>query len=176
MDFATLLIHNGHDYEKTTGAVGVPVIQTSTFVQPDVDAHHEYDYARSGNPTRAALEDMIARLEGGARGFAFGSGMAATSSVLGIFAAGDHIIACDDIYGGTWRILHSFYQRFGVEATLTDTTNLANIKAAVKPNTKALFLESPSNPLLKITDLRAACAIAKENGLLTIVDNTFATP
>ncbi|MDR0638510.1 MAG: aminotransferase class I/II-fold pyridoxal phosphate-dependent enzyme [Spirochaetaceae bacterium] len=176
MDFGTLLIHNGHDYEETTGAIGVPVIQTSTFAQTDIDAHQEYDYARSGNPTRKALEDIIAQLEGGARGFAFGSGMAATSSVLGIFAAGDHVIVCEDIYGGTWRILNTFYRRFGLEATLVDTTNLDNIRKAVKPNTKALFLESPSNPLLKITDLRAASAIAKEHGLITIVDNTFATP
>ncbi|MDR1232403.1 MAG: aminotransferase class I/II-fold pyridoxal phosphate-dependent enzyme [Spirochaetaceae bacterium] len=176
MDFGTLLIHNGHDYEEKTGALGVPVIQTSTFAQADIDAHREYDYARSGNPTRKALEDIIAQLEEGARGFAFGSGMAATSSVLGIFSAGDHIVACEDIYGGTWRILNTFYQRFGLEATLVDTTDPANIKAAIKPNTKALFLETPSNPLLKITDLRAACAIAKEHGLVTIVDNTFATP
>jgi cystathionine beta-lyase len=176
MDFGTLLIHNGHDYEETTGALGVPVIQTSTFAQADIDAHQEYDYARSGNPTRKALEDIIAQLEGGARGFAFGSGMAATSSVLGIFSAGDHIVACEDIYGGTWRILNTFYQRFGLEATLVDATNPDNIKAAIKPNTKALFLETPSNPLLKITDLRAACATAKEHSLVTIVDNTFATP
>jgi cystathionine beta-lyase len=180
MDFGTLLIHNGYDYEETTGAIGVPVIQTSTFAQADIDVAQKYDYARSGNPTRKALEDIIALLEGGDRkgvcGFAFGSGMAATSSVLGIFAAGDHIVACEDIYGGSWRILNTFYRRFGLDVTLVDTTNPDNIKAAIKPNTKALFLETPSNPLLKITDIRAACAIAKEHDLLTIVDNTFATP
>jgi cystathionine beta-lyase len=176
MDFATRLIHHGDDYERTTGALGVPVIQTSTFVQPDIDARQTYDYARSGNPTRAALENSIAGLEGGKRGFAFGSGMAATSSVLGILSAGDHLVASEDLYGGTWRILNTFYQRFGLEVTLADTTSLEAVKAALRPNTKALFLESPSNPLLKITDIRAVCALGQENGLITIVDNTFATP
>jgi cystathionine beta-lyase len=156
------------------------VVQTSTFYQPDIDAGQPFDYARSGNPTRKALEDTIALLEGGgeikAHGFAFSSGMAATASVLGIFAAGDHIIAAEDLYGGSWRILSTFYKRFGLLTTFVDASNLDAIRAAVRPQTKALFLETPSNPLFKITDLKGASAIAKEHGLLTIVDNTFSTP
>jgi cystathionine beta-lyase len=176
----TQLIHNGYETDLSvggiTGALGVPVYQTSTFDQGDLSEHREYDYARSGNPTRKALEDIIAVLEGGAKGYAFGSGIAAISSVLGIFAGGDHIVAAEDIYGGSWRILNTFYKRWGLELTPVDTTDLDAIKKAIKPNTKALFLETPSNPLLKITDLAAAIKIAGEAGLISIVDNTFMTP
>jgi cystathionine beta-lyase len=176
MDFSTLLIHNGNDLDGATHALGVPIVQTSTFAQADIEQPQEFDYARSGNPTRKALEDITARLEGGVRGFAFSSGMAATASVLGIFAAGDHIIACEDIYGGSYRILSTFYKRFGLDVTFVDASKLDDIRAAIKPNTKALFLETPSNPLFKITDLRAASGIAHDCGAITIVDNTFATP
>jgi cystathionine beta-lyase/cystathionine gamma-synthase len=176
VNFGTLLIHNGYEADPVSGALGTPVIQTSTFAQKDIRGGQEFDYARSGNPTRKALEEIIARLEGGAKGYAFGSGMGAVSSVLGIFSAGDHIIAAEDVYGGSWRILNTFYTRWGLEVSAVDTTDIANIKKALRPSTKALFLESPSNPLLKITDLASCLAFAREAGLVSIVDNTFMTP
>ncbi len=176
MKFATQLIHTGHEIDPATGAVGVPVYQVSTFDQGDLSTPQEYDYARSGNPTRKVLEETIAALEGGAKGYAFGSGIAAVSSVLGIFAAGDHLIAAEDIYGGTWRMLNTYFKRWGLEVTVVDSSNTENIRAAIRPNTKALFLESPSNPLLKITDLKACFALAREAGLISIIDNTFLTP
>jgi cystathionine beta-lyase len=154
----------------------VPVYLTSTFDQEDIAGHQEYDYARSGNPTRKALEDTIALLEGGKRGFAFASGMAATASVLGIFAAGDHVVAAEDLYGGSYRILNTFFKRWGLECTAVDASDVGAVKKAVRKNTKALFLETPSNPLLKVTDLRACLAVAREAGLVSIVDNTFMTP
>jgi cystathionine beta-lyase/cystathionine gamma-synthase len=176
MNRGTLLIHNGHETDPLTGAIGVPIIQTSTFDQEDLSKQQEYDYARSGNPTRKALEEIIATLEGGAKGYAFGSGIAAISSVLGIFSAGDHIVAAEDIYGGSWRALNTFFKRWGLETTPVDTANPEAVRRAIRPNTKALFLETPSNPLLKITDLQACLRIAQESGLLSIVDNTFMTP
>jgi len=176
MKKGTMLIHNGHETEKATGALGVPVIQSSTFQQTDVFTPQEYDYARSGNPTRKALEEIAASLEGGAAGFAFGSGIAAIASTLGIFRRGDHIIAAEDIYGGSYRILSTFYERWGLETTWVDATDTGRVRKALRPETKALFLETPSNPLLAITDLRACAAVAREAGLLTIVDNTFMTP
>ena len=172
----TELIHSGHEIDGATGALGIPVYQTSTFDQGDLSAPVQWDYARSGNPTRAAVEQTIALMEGGTRGYAFASGIAAVASVLGIFAAGDHVIAAEDIYGGSYRILNTFFKRWGLQTTAVDASDTANIKKAIKPNTKALFLETPSNPLLKITDLAACAAIAKEAGLVTIVDNTFMTP
>ena len=176
MDFGTLLIHNGHETDPATGALGVTVYQTSTFDQGDLSEHQEYDYARSGNPTRKALEETIAVLEGGVRGFAFGSGIAAVSSVLGIFSAGDHLVAAEDIYGGSWRIINTFYKGWGLETTLVDASGPAAIEKAIRPNPKAVFLETPSNPLLKITDLKACTGLARERGLVSIVDNTFMTP
>jgi cystathionine beta-lyase len=180
MKRGTALIHNGYETDLSvggvTGALGVPIYQTSTFDQGDLSERREYDYARSGNPTRKALEEIIAGLEGGERGYAFGSGIAAVSSALGILAAGDHIVAAEDIYGGSWRILNTFYKRWGLETTLVDASDLGAVKKAIRPNTRALFLETPSNPLLKITDLAAAINLAKEHKLLTIVDNTFMTP
>ncbi|MDR3145406.1 MAG: PLP-dependent transferase [Treponema sp.] len=176
MERGTLLIHNGYETDPQTGALGVPVLQTSTFDQGDLSEHREFDYARSGNPTRKALEEIIAALEGGAKGYAFGSGIAAVSSVLGIFSAGDHIIAAEDVYGGTWRILNTFYKRWGLSVSPVDTTDPDRIREAIRPNTRALFLETPSNPLLKITDLRTCLGIARDAGLISIVDNTFMTP
>ncbi|MDR2028769.1 MAG: PLP-dependent aspartate aminotransferase family protein [Treponema sp.] len=176
MKLGTLLIHNGHEMDPATGALGVPIVQTSTFDQGDLSESREFDYARSGNPTRKALEEIIATLEGGGQGYAFGSGIAAVSSVLGILSGGDHIIAAEDIYGGSWRILNSFYRRWGLECTAVDASDPDNIRRAVKPNTKALFLETPSNPLLKIIDLRACLGIARDAGLISVVDNTFMTP
>jgi cystathionine beta-lyase/cystathionine gamma-synthase len=176
MKRGTQLIHNGHEADAVTGALGVAVIQTSTFDQGDLTKPQEFDYARSGNPTRKALEEIIAALEGGVRGYAFGSGIAAISSALGILAAGDHIIAAEDVYGGSWRILNTFYKRWGLELTAVDAADPENIRRAIRGNTRAVFLETPSNPLLKITDLAVCLGIAREAGLISIVDNTFMTP
>jgi cysteine-S-conjugate beta-lyase len=176
MKFGTKLVHNGNEIDQKTGALSIPIYQVSTFFQHDLDQRQEFDYSRSGNPTRQSLENTIALLEGGHRGFAFASGMAATSSVLSIFSAGDHLIICEDVYGGTFRIASKFFNRFKIEITFVDAADLDQIKNAVKTNTKAIFLETPSNPLLKITDLKGAVRIAKENNLLTIIDNTFMSP
>lgn len=175
MKFGTKLIHNGNDIDKHTGALSVPIYQVSTFHQ-DLDKPGEFDYSRSGNPTRKALEEAIALLEGGDRGFAFGSGMAATSSALSIFSSGDHIVVCEDVYGGTYRISTNFFNRFGLEITFVDASSLEGIRKSIKNNTRAIFLETPSNPLLKITDLKGAIKIAKEHGLLVLIDNTFMSP
>jgi cystathionine beta-lyase/cystathionine gamma-synthase len=172
----TKLIHNGHETDEATGALGLPIYQSSTFSQGDLSAPVRWDYARSGNPTRDAVEKSIALLEGGSQGYAFSSGIAAIASVLGIFASGAHIIAAEDIYGGSYRVLNTFFKRWGLETTSIDASKPENIKKALKPNTKALFLETPSNPMLKITDLAQCSATAKELGLITIVDNTFMTP
>ncbi|MBP1764217.1 MAG: Cystathionine gamma-lyase [Firmicutes bacterium] len=174
-DFATKLIHNQGGIDPATGAVGVPIYQVSTFDQ-NVGNGDEYDYSRSGNPTRAALEAIIAELEGGVAGFAFASGMAAVSAALLIFEQGDHLIAPKDVYGGTYRMLTRGVSKWGISHTFVDTTDLEAVKAAIKPNTKGIILESPSNPLLKVSDLPAICVWAKEKGLISIVDNTFMTP
>jgi cystathionine beta-lyase len=176
MKFATRIIHNGHEVDPYTKAVGVPICQVSTFHQESLDQFGKYDYARSGNPTREALEETIALLENGTRGFAFASGMAAISSVLLLFSPGDHLVVCEDVYGGTYRVLTTLFSRLGIEASFVDTTDLAEIRKAIRPNTRGLYLETPSNPLLKITDLVGAAGIAREHGILTMVDNTFMTP
>jgi cystathionine beta-lyase/cystathionine gamma-synthase len=176
MDKGTQLIHNGHDLDSATGALGVMVYQTSTYYRKDIRVVQEFDYSRGSNPTRKALEETIASLEGGARGYAFASGMSGISSVLGMLSAGDNIVMAEDVYGGSRYIAETFYKRWGLQMTAVNTQDPDNIRGALKPNTKALFLESPSNPLLKITDLRACLEIAKERGLLSIVDNTFMTP
>jgi cysteine-S-conjugate beta-lyase len=176
MDISTRLIHTGATVEPVQGALSVPLYHASTYAQPSVDNFGIWDYARSGNPTRHALEEAIAGLEGGSVGCAFGSGMAATSSTLLLFQPGDHLIVCDDVYGGTFRVLTRLFSQWGLTVTFVDATDTANIAAAIRPETRALFLETPSNPLLKIIDLRAAATLARERGLLTIVDNTFMTP
>lgn len=176
MKFGTKLIHNGNEMDKHTGALSMPIYQVSTYHQEDLEKQQEYDYSRSGNPTRKALEETMALLEGGDRGFAFSSGMAATSSVLSTFSAGDHILICEDVYGGTYRIGTSFFNRFHVDISFVDAGDLNHIKEHIRSNTKAIFLETPSNPLLKITDLQGAVKIAKDNGLMIIVDNTFMSP
>ncbi len=176
MKFGTRLIHNGNEIDRHTGALSIPIYQVSTYHQADMDHPGEFDYSRSGNPTRKALEETIAILEGGDRGFAFSSGMAATSSVLSIFSAGDHIIVCEDVYGGTYRICNTFFKRFKLDVTFVDASDLDGVRNSIKENTRAIFLETPSNPLLKITDLRGAVEIAKEHKLLSIIDNTFMSP
>lgn len=176
MKFETRLIHGSHAIDPATGALSIPVHQTSTFAQKSVDRFGKYDYARSGNPTREALEEVIADLEGGTHAFAFGSGMAAISSTLLLFAPGDHLVVCEDVYGGAFRVLTRLFSQWGVSVTFVDATCLEAIEAAIIPATKAIYLETPSNPLLKITDLAGAAQLARSRGLLTLVDNTFMTP
>lgn len=176
MKFGTKLVHNGHEIDPHTRAVGTPVYQVSTFQQDSLDHFGRYDYARSGNPTREVLEETIACLENGTHGFAFASGMAAISSVLLLFSPGDHLVVCEDVYGGTYRALTTLFSRLGIEASFVDTTDLAAISGAIRPNTRGLYLETPSNPLLKITDLAGAVKIAGQHGIITMVDNTFMTP
>lgn len=176
MRIKTRLIHGGIDGDPHTGAVSVPIYQVSTYSMEAIDKHNGYEYSRTGNPTRHALEVYMAELEGGSRGCAFASGMAATSTVLSLFNSGDHIIVGDEVYGGTYRVVSSVFSRLGLEATFVDTTNLENIEQAIQTNTRAIFLETPTNPLLKISDIAAIAEIAKANGLRLIVDNTFMTP
>lgn len=172
----TKLIHAGIVGDEATGAVSTPIYQVSTYKQEAVGNFKGYEYSRTGNPTRHALEVLISDLESGVAGFAFASGMAATSSVMMLFNKGDHIILTDDVYGGTYRVMTKVLNRFGIEATFVDTSDIAVVEASVLENTKAIFLETPTNPLLKITDIEAVAKLAKEKGLLTIVDNTFMSP
>jgi len=172
----TKMIHGGIPGDKTTGAVSFPIYQVSTYKQDEVGVHKGYEYSRTGNPTRFALEELIKDLEEGKRGFAFGSGMAAITAVMMLFNSGDHIILTDDVYGGTYRVMNKVLNRIGIESTFVDTTDLEAVKASIQPNTKALYIETPTNPLLKVTDIKACAELAKEHGLLTIVDNTFSTP
>ncbi|MGE7661452.1 bifunctional cystathionine gamma-lyase/homocysteine desulfhydrase [Peribacillus sp. NPDC097197] len=172
----TQLIHGGIFGDQKTGAVSVPIYQVSTYKQDGPGKHRGYEYSRTGNPTRHALEELIKELEGGKRGFAFGSGMAAMTAVMMLFNQGDHILLTDDVYGGSFRVMTKILNRFGLEATFIDTSDLDSIEKGIKQNTKALFIESPTNPLLKITDLEEIAKIAKAHHLLTIVDNTFSTP
>jgi cystathionine beta-lyase len=176
MDYRTKILHTGKDRDPFTGASSIPIYQVSTFAQDDPVEFGSYDYARVINPTRKALEETIAILESGERGYAFSSGMAAISSVLLLFKPGDHVVVTEDVYGGTYRILTTLFQRWGLRHTFVDMTNAANIEEALLPETKAIFAETPSNPLLTITDLPAVVEIAKKNELLTIIDNTFMSP
>jgi cystathionine gamma-lyase/homocysteine desulfhydrase len=172
----TKLIHGGIPGDPHTGAVSVPIYQVSTYKQEGIGGHKGFEYSRTGNPTRHALEELIKDLEEGYAGFAFASGMAAITAVMMLFNSGDHVILTDDVYGGTYRVMTKVLNRLGLEATFIDTSDLSNIEKHIQPNTKALYIETPTNPLLKITDIHAASAIAKKHGLLTIVDNTFSTP
>ncbi|MBX9956870.1 cystathionine beta-lyase [Peribacillus simplex] len=174
--FETKLLHNQHKFDTATGGVSVPIQHASTFHQSDIDQFGKYDYSRSGNPTREALEDIIAELEDGTHGFAFSSGMAAISTAFLLLSAGDHIVISEDVYGGTFRMVTSVLNRFNIEHTFVDMTDLESVKAAVQPNTRAIYIETPSNPLLKVTDIQAVCDIAKKAGALSFVDNTFLTP
>jgi cystathionine gamma-lyase/homocysteine desulfhydrase len=172
----TQLIHGGISNDPATGAVSFPIYQVSTYKQEGVGGHKGFEYSRTGNPTRHALEELIKDIEGGRAGFAFGSGMAAITAVIMLFNSGDHVILTDDVYGGTFRVMTKVLNRFGIEFTFVDTSNLKNINSEIKPNTKAIYLETPTNPLLKVTDIEAAAKFAKEHNLVTIVDNTFSTP
>jgi cystathionine gamma-lyase/homocysteine desulfhydrase len=172
----TKMIHGGIVGDPHTGAVSTPIYQVSTYKQDGVGNHKGFEYSRTGNPTRHALEELIKDLEEGHAGFAFGSGMAAITGVMMLFNSGDHVILTDDVYGGTYRVMTKVLNRLGIDSTFVDSSDLSNIEGAVKENTRALFIETPTNPLLKITDVEAAASLAKKHGLLTIVDNTFSTP
>lgn len=172
---ATQVIHS-IPVDPLTGAIAVPIYQTSTFVQDAPGINKGFDYARSGNPTRAALEDIIARLENGHTGIAFGSGLAAIDAVVKLLKSGDEILAVDDIYGGAFRLFTHIYEQFGITVNYVDTTNLENVVNAVGPKTKLIWIETPTNPTLKISDIAAIAKIAKANHCLLCVDNTFASP
>ena len=175
MRFETKTIHGIRNGKKKE-LWGTNVNFASTFPVAEFGVTQEFEYSRVSAPTRNQLESLLANLEGGKYGYAFSSGMATTTSVFTIFEAGDHIILGQDIYGGTYRILNDVYSKFGVESTFVDTTDLENIRKAIKPNTKAILIETPSNPLLDVTDIRGVVKLAKEHNLITIVDNTFMTP
>jgi len=176
MNYSTKILHTGKDRDPYTGASSIPIYQVSTFAQDDPVEFGQYEYGRGTNPTREALEHTIAVLESGTNGYAFASGMAAISSVLLLFQTGDHIVVAEDVYGGTYRVLTTLFNRWGLKHTFVDMTNPGNIEGALLPETKAIFAETPSNPLLKITDLGAVVAIAHNRSLLTIIDNTFMSP
>jgi cystathionine beta-lyase len=169
MQYCTKILHTGKDRDPYTGASSIPIYQVSTFDQDDPVEFGQYEYGRGTNPTREALEHTIAVLESGTSGYAFASGMAAISSVLLLFQSGGHIVVAEDVYGGTYRVLTTLFNRWGLKHTFVDMTDPQKIEAALLPETKAIFAETPSNPLLKITDLSAVVAIAKKKGLLTII-------
>ena len=170
------LIHGGIYGDKLTGAVNVPIYQTSTYEQEGLGKHKGYEYSRTGNPTRAALEALIAELENGKSGFAFASGMAAITAVLSLFKTGDKIIISSNVYGGTYRVLDKVFKNFGITYTIEDTTDITRLDSNITSDVKAILIESPANPLLTITDLDAVAKIARKHGIISIVDNTFMTP
>ena len=172
----TLAVHGGQEPEPHTGAVNVPVFLTSTYVQSGPGEHKGFEYSRTHNPTRSALEGNLAALEGGRFGLCFASGCAATTTILHLLKAGDHVIAGDDLYGGTYRIFERVMKQFGLDVTYVDPTNPAAFDEAVRPNTRLVWVETPTNPMLKLCDIAAVAAIAKQRGLWLAVDNTFLSP
>ncbi|HPI24074.1 MAG TPA: PLP-dependent aspartate aminotransferase family protein [Spirochaetota bacterium] len=177
MKYDTKILHGAADRDPYTGALSIPIYPASTYHQKNIDEAPGYVYSRAGNPTRRALEETLAMLEGGARAYAFASGVAAiTAALTAVLSAGDHIVATRDIYGGSYRLLTDYLDRFGIEHTFADTSDPREVEHAIRPNTRVLFLESPSNPLLKIIDFEAMAAIARARGCITILDNTFLTP
>jgi len=174
--FSTRAIHAGQEPDPTTGAISTPIYQTSTYVQEGVAKHKGYEYARTQNPTRTALEACLASLEDAQYGICFSSGMGAISALMNYFEKGDHVVASDDLYGGTYRIFEKVFRSYGLEFDYVDASNLSNIERAIRPNTKLIFLETPTNPLLKIVDLAGAAKLARSRNIVVAVDNTFATP
>ena len=170
------LIHGGISTDEFTGAVNVPIYQTSTYQQSGLGEEPKWEYSRTGNPTRAALESLIAELEHGKAGFAFGSGMAAITAVLSLFESGDKVLISSNVYGGTFRVLDKVFNHFNIGYSIEDTTDLEALEKKITSDVKAILVESPANPLLTITDLAAVAALAKKHGILSIVDNTFMTP
>ncbi|HVB22056.1 MAG TPA: cystathionine gamma-synthase [Ktedonobacteraceae bacterium] len=176
MKFATKAIHAGQEPDPSTGAVITPIFQTSTYAQTGLGEHKGYEYSRTQNPTRAALQDCLAALENGRYGLAFASGMAAEQTVLSLLNAGDHIVSCDDLYGGSYRIFERIMSRYNVETSYVSAGNTAEYEQAIRPNTKIVWLETPTNPLLRLVDIAAVVEIAHRHNLLVVVDNTFASP
>jgi cystathionine gamma-lyase len=174
--FGTRAVHAGQDPDPSTGAIMTPVYMTSTYVQSSPGVTKGYDYSRTINPTRVALEKNLAALEDGKHGLAFSSGMGAANTVLDLLSSGDHVVAGNDLYGGSYRIMRRIFERFGMQFTFVDTTSVAKMRKAFRKETKLLWIETPSNPLLRITDIAGCAAFAKKKGVLTLVDNTFATP
>lgn len=174
--FDTIAIHAGQPDDPLTGSVTTPIYQTTTFAQPELAGEPEFCYTRTGNPTRSALEKNLAALEGARYGLAFASGMAAVNALLNTLSSGDHVVASRNLYGGCYRIFTKIFSRFGVQFTLVDTTDPENVRIALRRETKLLWLETPSNPLLQVTDVAACAELAKEQGIRVVVDNTFATP
>lgn len=176
MNIESLLIHGGIDGDKQTGAVSVPIYQTSTYRQNGLGENNGYEYSRTGNPTREALEKLISDLEHGYSGLAFASGMAAITAVLTLFKTGDKIILSDNVYGGTYRVLAKVFQNFDLNFEIVDTSNIESLKNSITDDVKAIYIETPTNPLMTITDIKKISELAKSKKLLTIVDNTFMTP
>ncbi|MCR5775640.1 MAG: PLP-dependent aspartate aminotransferase family protein [Lachnospiraceae bacterium] len=176
MKIDSLLIHGGTDGDVTTGAVNVPVYQTSTYRQDGLGENRGWEYSRTGNPTRAAAEKLVADLEQGKYGLAFASGLAAINTVLSLFETGDKLVVSDNIYGGTFRILDNVFNRFGITYTIVDTSDLSKVEAAIDDDVRAVYVESPANPLLTVTDIEKVAETAHRKGKLLIVDNTFLTP
>ncbi|MGI8616978.1 MAG: cystathionine gamma-synthase [Actinomycetota bacterium] len=176
MRFETAAIHAGQDPDAPYGSVNVPIYQTSTYAQPSVGKPKVFDYARGGNPTREAFQQALAALEGGERCFAFGSGMAAESTLMLTLHPGDHVLLADDVYGGTYRLLSKVLEPWGLSFSTVDLNDVDAVRGALRPQTRVVWVETPSNPLLKIVDLEAVCTIAHESGARVVVDNTFATP
>lgn len=177
MQKKTMMIHGGKTVDEFTGSVNAPIYQTSTYKQDGIgNLRQGYEYSRTKNPTRTALETLIADIEHGTHGFAFGSGMSAVSTVIMLLNAGDHIVVGSDVYGGTYRVFTKVFDRIGIESTFVDTTDPAAVEAAITDKTKMLYIETPTNPLLNVTDIAEMAAIAKENNLISVVDNTFMTP
>jgi cystathionine beta-lyase/cystathionine gamma-synthase len=174
--FSTVCIHAGQTPDPTTGAIITPIYQTSTYVQEELGKHKGYEYARTQNPTRAALEANLAAIESGRAGFAFASGMAAIDAISKLLSSGDHVIVTDNTYGGTFRLFDKVLTRYGLTFSYVDTSQLDQIEGAITPQTRMLFLETPTNPVLRLTDIAAAGAIARRHGIVMVVDNTFASP
>ncbi|HZO71491.1 MAG TPA: cystathionine gamma-synthase [Ktedonobacteraceae bacterium] len=176
MKFSTRAIHAGQEPDPSTGAIMTPIFQTSTFAQAGMGEHKGFEYARTGNPTRSALEECIAALENGKYGLAFASGMAAENAILSLLSTGEHMIACDDLYGGSYRIFEKVMSRYNVTTSYVTASNIADYEKAIRPNSKLIWLETPTNPLLRLIDIKAIADIAHLHNLLLVVDNTFASP
>lgn len=176
LGFSTRAIHAGQAPDPRTGAVAVPIYQTSTYVHDELGVHKGYEYARVQNPTRSALEECVAAIEGGSSGHAFASGMAAISALMTLLVSGDHVVVSRDVYGGTYRYFTQILERYGLSFTWVDSTDSAKIRAALQPNTKIVYVETPSNPMMDVTDIAAAADIAHGHGAILVVDNTFMSP
>ena len=176
MKSATKIVHAGAEPDPSTGAIMTPIYQTSTYVQAAPGQHKGYEYARSQNPTRKALEEALAVIENAKYGLAFSSGVGATDAVIKLLAPGDEVIASNDLYGGTYRLFTKVFEKFGIKFIYTDTSNIANVESSISSATKLIWIETPTNPLMNVTDIEAVAGVAKKAGALLCVDNTFASP